>query len=196
MLESKPFFFTMPTSPWQTDPSSHRLADFTLPMNGLDPTVPGWVYVKVDVWSGICKVGYTDGALASRLTETGNPNLIVHRAYWVPGGPGEPYRAEQHCHGCLNPMNRAPHLMTGERSEFIRGGVEHITGLVERAMQLFYDDAARSVGRRWSVSETRYCPQYHSAAVRHNSDIRAAYWARYFGLEKLYDPDRPPPSSF
>jgi hypothetical protein len=190
MLEKRPIYTTWPTQGFQRTSEVYSIADFATPRNGVDPKQLGWVYVKVDVWTEISKVGYTDGQLASRLTETGNPNLVIHTAFHVPGGYA--FQAEAHCHLRLNTMNMVPHLMTGQRSEFFHGGAQHITQMVEQSLDEFYEHVAGSVGRRFCREETQFTPQYNPHGIGHNGSIQAPYWQHLFDIAKFHAQTPPP----
>lgn len=169
-------------------PSQLKIADWETPCaNGMNPKSQGWVYVKVDIYKGVCKVGYTDGALTGRLIETGNPDLVLHAAFAVPwGGNNWAHMAEQHCHNRLGRYRMSPHVMSGRTSEFFPGPVEHMTDLVARAMQEFYDELWGCLGHKEDVNALRYDPTYRPDVVSLLSDIRAPYWSRYFGLERFH----------
>lgn len=195
MLDPSPFFARWPPKPWQqldypfaSPPASRlRIADFHAPaVNGVDPKLSGWVYVKVDIWNGLCKVGYTEGPIAGRLIETGNPHLVLHAAFSVPWGGNDwaPW-AEAHCHNRLGRHNMVPHLMSGRVSEFFPGPVEHITYLTSNAMQEFYDHLWGMLGHGVDVNAMRYEPTYHLEAIRLVSDMTAPYWSRRFNPPSL-----------
>lgn len=190
MLDSSPFFAPWPPKPWQRQHlpfASHpvsalQVADFYAPAkNGVDPKWSGWVYVKVDIWNGLCKVGYTEGPIAGRLIETGNPHLALHAAFCVPwGGNDWAEWAEDHCHNRLGRHNMVLHLMSGRPSEFFPGPVEHITELVARAMKEFYDHLWGMLDQWIDVDTMRYEPAYRPEVIRLMSDMSAPYWARRF----------------
>lgn len=192
MLNSQPFFAPWPPKSWQQQyypfaphaASALRIADFAEPAaNGVDPKWSGWVYVKVNIWNGQCKVGYTDGPIAGRLIETGDPHLALHAAFAVPwGGNDWAWWAEQHCHNRLGRHNMVPHLMSGRPSEFFPGPVEHITDLVSRAMKEFYDHLWGTLDHWIDVDSMRYEPIYRPEAIRLVSDISAPYWSRRFNF--------------
>lgn len=190
MLPSTPFYATPPwqTFPSQLPPDMLKVVDWEQPSaNGVDPGSEGWVYVKVDIYNGLCKVGYTDEHLRGRLIETGNPNLALHAAFSVPwGGNNWAHWAEQHCHNRLGQHRKVLHVMSGRQSEFFPGPVEHVTQQVAWAMQEFYDHLWHCVGWHVDVNAMRYDPPYKVEAVRAISDIRAPYWSGRFGVGTLH----------
>ncbi len=195
MLDSSPFFSPWPPKPWQqqTYPFSRlpaaqlKAADIRAPSaNGVDPTVPGWVYVKVNIWSGECKVGYTEDTLAGRLIETGAPELVLHAAFSVPwSGNNWAQWAESHCHDRLGRHNMRPHVMSGQPSELFPGPVEHITELVARAMGEFYTHLWECFDYKVDVNAMRYEPIYDPSVIRLVSDLSAPYWSRRFGTRRI-----------
>lgn len=190
MLDSSPFYSPWPPKPWQQQHSPFerlpvralQIADFTAPAaNGVDPKWSGWVYVKVNIWSGECKVGYTDGPLAGRLTETGQPHLALHTAFGMPwSGTHLARAAERHCHNRLGLRNMVPHLMTGESSELYSGPVWHVTELVARAMKEFYDHQFGSGKWGTEVDSMQYVPVYNPDVIKLVSNMNAPYWSWLF----------------
>jgi hypothetical protein len=179
MLNPSPFFTPFPS---QHEPPASRIADFYEPAaNGVDPKQSGWVYVKVDIWNGLCKVGYTEGPIAGRLIETGNPNLALHAAFSVPwGGNNWAEWAEMHCHNRLGRQNMVRHLLSGQPSEFFPGPIEHVTEMVSRPMKEFYDHLWGPLDYRVNVDDMRYQPNYRREVIQLISDLRAPYWSRLF----------------
>jgi hypothetical protein len=195
VLDSSSFYSSWPAKPWQqphypfaSHPVSElRIADFYAPAaNGVDPKWGGWVYVKVDIWNGLCKVGYTDGPIAGRLIETGNPHLALHAAFSVPWGDGRAKWAEQHCHDRLGRHNMVLHLMSGWPTEFFPGPVGHITEQVARATKEFYDHLWGMLGYWIDVDTMRYEPTYRPEVIRLVSDLRAPYWSERFDPLRLF----------
>lgn len=154
--------------------------------NGMDPTWKGWVYVKVNIWSGICKVGFTNKMIADRLIETGEPELALHVAFHIPlMNPEYAEDAERHCHNKLGHHNRIRHLMTGGLSEFFPGPVDQVTHLVQRAVQEWYDHVFGPLGCHYDANAMCYRPVYDQRTVGLVSSLRAPYWEKIFpGLEE------------
>ncbi|MBK4736177.1 hypothetical protein [Noviherbaspirillum pedocola] len=190
MLDRSPFYANWPPKQWQQQfapferfPAPDlRVADFSEPApNGVDPKWEGWVYVKANIWRDECKVGYTDGPIAGRLSETGAPDLILHAAFAVPwSGNNWAHWAEQHCFDRLGRHNMKPHLPTGETSELFPWSAEYTTELVARAMQEFYDHLWALCDFRVDVNAMRYEPILRPAAIKNAGVMNAPYFARRF----------------
>ncbi|UJJ49835.1 MULTISPECIES: GIY-YIG nuclease family protein [Rhodanobacter] len=78
----------------------------------------GWLYICMDIKDpGSCKVGCTRRALYKRITETGNPDYMIVKAYKVP--PEEAFALERHLQREVSKVaRRKPHILSGRRSEW------------------------------------------------------------------------------
>ena len=79
---------------------------------------PGWLYICMDVKNpGECKLGSSTRPLYDRVTETGNPDYMIVKAYQVP--PEESLKLEKHLRREVGKVaSRKVHILTGRQSEW------------------------------------------------------------------------------
>jgi len=79
---------------------------------------PGWVYICMNAQNpNECKIGSTKRPLYNRLTETGNPDYMIVKAYQVP--PEETLKLERHLQREVGKVAvQKVHLLTGKKSEW------------------------------------------------------------------------------
>lgn len=78
----------------------------------------GWIYICMDLNNpNECKLGMTKRKLYERITETGNPDYMIIKAYNVP--PEEALALEKHLQREVNKYYfRKKHFITGKDSEW------------------------------------------------------------------------------
>jgi hypothetical protein len=92
----------------------------------------GWIYLAVDLYNPeVCKIGLTKRPrLYDRVTETGNPNYVVVRAYRFPFEVDRLW-IERYLHNeTQKQSSRIKHFMTGRNSEWFSLSVENVLSTV------------------------------------------------------------------
>jgi len=144
-----------------------------------DISAEGWLYIKADYTvSARAKFGMTDGKLADRLTETGNPSLVVHWAHHFPlellGALGMPslWHLEQRI---LDSLPRSAHAASGHLSEFIDASASSVVTQVGR---LLAGMVAYADYRDTHSQKLTFEPNYDPARVRKilGDQMLTDYW--------------------
>lgn len=102
----------------------------------------GWIYICMDLRHlNECKIGMTKRSLYKRLSETGNPNYMLVKAYKVP--LIEALKIEQYLHRQIS-YKRQCHFINGYNSEWFCCSPAEAAKVIEpelaKCLGVYYDE--------------------------------------------------------
>ena len=141
----------------------------------------GWIYICMDIKvTNECKVGMTRRSLYKRITETGNPDYMIVKAYKVPQNEMPAIKKlEKYLQRELGKVyTRKRHFITGKKSEWFRCSPVEATKIIEdnlaRCLGLQDEDGNTVLGEI-DIFKPFHCPENELQYAERVYDVQHYY---------------------